>query len=57
MESEKLVINVKVREGLQISQQEQNAREGEAQARQAWTMVGDEGLVVRFYPVGFLPPN
>ena len=51
------MINVNVREGLQISQQEQNARVGEAQDRQAWTMVGDKGLVVRVYPVGFLPPN
>lgn len=51
------MIDVKVREGLQIRQQEQNAREGEAQGRQAWTMVGDKGLVLRFYSVGFLPPN
>lgn len=33
------MINVKVREGLRISQQEQNDRKGEAQDRQAWTMV------------------
>lgn len=36
------MINVKVRKGLLISWQEQDAGKGGAQDRQAWTMLGRE---------------